>query len=64
MAEQSGVFFCRCATILAGFVAMVAVISYFFNAPRGLPVVSVAALGIAGTVWLVGWAGRHLFLGR
>jgi hypothetical protein len=64
MDAESGTFFCRCTTVFAGFVAMLAVISYFLNAPRGMPIVSVAALGVAGTVWLIGWAGRHLFTGR
>ena len=61
---ESGVFFCRCATGLAGFVATAAVVSYFLNAPRGLPIVSVATLGIAGTVWLVGWVGRQFIVRR
>lgn len=64
MVARSGIFFCRCATALAGIVATAAVVSYFLNAPRGLPIVSVVALGIAGSAWLIGWAGRHLFLGR
>jgi hypothetical protein len=57
-------FFYRSATVLAGFIAASAVLSYFLNAPRGMPIVSVAALSIAGTVWLIGWAGRHLFIRR
>lgn len=64
MAEQSGIFFCRCATVLAGLVATAAVVSYFLNAARGLPIVSVAALSLAGTVWLVGWIGRRLMVER
>ncbi len=64
MDEQGGVFFYRTATILAGFVAALAVISYFLNAPRGLPIVSVVALALAAVIWLSGWAGRRLLAGR
>ena len=64
MGDQSAVFFYRIATMLAGFVATAAVVSYFFNAPRGMPVVSVAALGVAVTIWLVGWACRNIIAGR
>jgi len=64
MDQQSGDFLYRIATTLAGFVAALAVISYFLNAPRGMPIVSIAALGVAVTIWLVGWAGRHMIAGR
>jgi uncharacterized membrane protein YccC len=64
MDQQSAVFFYRVTTLLAGFVATVAVISYFLNAPRGMPIISVAALGIAAMIWLIGWAGRQFTVGR
>jgi uncharacterized membrane protein YccC len=64
MAEESGVFFYRIATTLAIFVAALAVISYLLNAPRGMPIVSIAALTLAAVIWAGGWAGRHLIAGR
>ncbi len=64
MGEQSGNFLYCIACTLAGFVAALAVISYFFNTPRGLPIVSVAALALAAAIWLSGWAGRNMIAGR
>ncbi|HTZ01765.1 MAG TPA: hypothetical protein VMC05_05465 [Xanthobacteraceae bacterium] len=63
MADCDTAFFYRCTTIVAGFVAVLAVISYFLNAPRGLPIVSTAALAIAAAIWLGGWACRRLLAG-
>jgi ABC-type Mn2+/Zn2+ transport system permease subunit len=64
MNERGAAFFYRTATILAGLVAALAVISYFLNAPRGMPIVSIAALTLAAVIWISGWAGRHLIAGR
>jgi hypothetical protein len=64
MAPLNGKCLYRAATIVAGLVAAVVAVSYLLNSDRGMPVVSMAALAIAATVWLIGWVGRHLLLGR
>ncbi len=64
MGAQSGALFYRITTILAGLVATLAVVSYLFKAPRGMPIVSIAALALAAGIWLSGWAGRHLIADR
>jgi hypothetical protein len=47
------------ATILAGLIAALVVATYFYNAKRGEPIISIAPLVLAGSIWLIGWAGRH-----
>lgn len=64
MDARNGAYCYWVATGLAGLVAMAAVISYFLNAPRGMPVISTVALLIAATIWLCGWAGKHMIAGR
>jgi len=57
--QESRRLFCRGATALAGFAATLAVLSCFINAPRGMPIISGAALAIAAAIWAIGWAGRQ-----
>ena len=64
MLRPDGDVLYRTATVVAALVAVAAVASYFLNAPRGMPVISVAALSLAVVIWLVGWVGRRLFAGR
>ena len=64
MDAREGTYFYRSTAILAGLIAMTAVLSYFLNAPRGMPVISAVALLLAGAVWLCGWAGRRMIAGR
>ena len=51
-------------TIIAGSIVMAVVVSYVSNAGKNFPVISTAALLLAGTVWLVGWACSHMYAGR
>ncbi len=64
MDARGGDFLYWTATSFAVAVAIAAVISYFLNALKGMPVVSVAAMSLAGIIWLSGWAARHIFVGR
>jgi len=47
-------------TVLAGLIVMFVFMAYFYDVSRGEPVISVAALLVAGVIWLIGWAGRHV----
>ncbi len=64
MDAESGRLFYLVATSLAGFVVALAALSYFLDAPQGVPIVSIAALALAAVIWLSGWAGRHLIARR
>ena len=64
MDAEGGKFFYLVATSLAGFVVALAALSYFLDAPKGMPVISAAALALAAIIWLIGWAGRHVLAGR
>ena len=46
------------ATILAGLIVAVISVSYFSNASAGFPVIPIAALVLAGVIWLIGWTLR------
>jgi uncharacterized membrane protein len=52
------------ATTVAGLIVLVALASYFSNAAAGEPVIPIAALLLAGAIWLVGWVCRHVLAGR
>jgi len=52
------------ATIIAVLIMLVAVAGYVSNAGKGLPVISIAALLLAGAIWLVGWACRNVLASR
>ncbi len=47
MDAQSGQYFYRITTGAAAAVAALAALSYFLDAPRGMPVISAAALALA-----------------
>ncbi len=64
MNAEDGQYLYRITTAAAGALTALVVLSYFFNATRGMPVISAAALALAGVIWLIGWAGRHVLAGR
>ncbi len=51
-------------TAIAGFTVTVVLTSYAFNVGKGFPVISAAALVLAGTIWLAGWVCSHVYAGR
>jgi uncharacterized membrane protein len=52
------------ATIVAGLIVVVVLVGYFSDAAAGEPVISIAALLLAGAIWLIGWVCRHVIAGR
>lgn len=52
------------ATIVAGLIVVVVLVGYFSNAAAGEPVIPIAALLLAGAIWLIGWVCRHVIAGR
>ena len=44
--------FIRVATIVAGLIVVVVLVGYFSNAAAGEPVIPIAALLLAGAIWL------------
>jgi uncharacterized membrane protein len=52
------------ATTVAGLIVLVALAGYFSNAAAGEPIIPIAALLLAGAIWLVGWVCRHVLAGR
>jgi type VI protein secretion system component VasK len=52
------------ATTIAVLIVAVVVVGYASNASEDWPVIPVIPLLIAGTIWLVGWALRHLLAVR
>ena len=50
------------ATIIAGLIVVMVVAGYMSNADEGVPFISIAALMLAGAIWLVGWTSRNLFV--
>jgi hypothetical protein len=56
-----GQFLYRAATIIAGLVAVFAIVNYLDNISEGEPMVPVAALGLAAIIWLIGLCCRYLF---
>ena len=43
------------ATLVAGLIAAAVVVGYISDLSEGAPFFSVAALTVAGAIWLVGW---------
>lgn len=64
MEARNGMYCYWIAASVAGLIATAAVLSYFLNAGRGMPIISTIALLIAGTIWLCGWAGKRMITGR
>ena len=60
MAARWGEYLYRAATILAGFIALLVIANYFWDASRGEPFVLIVPLLLAGAIWLIGRSCRHL----
>ena len=60
MAEPWGEILYRAAVILAGLVALLAVLNFLYNFSEGEPIVPIAAVGLAATIWLTGLCCRYL----
>ena len=52
------------ATIVAGLIVVVVLLGYFSNAAAGEPVIPIAALLLAGAIWLIGWVCRYVIAER
>ena len=64
MDESIGKMLCRTATIIAGLIVVSAIVSFVFNADKGVPIISLAALLLAAAIWLVGLVCRHVLTAR
>jgi hypothetical protein len=64
MGASWGEFFYRAASILAGLILVVAIINYLSNVSEGLPTFPVAALLLAGAIWLIGYICRNILTAR
>jgi uncharacterized membrane protein len=51
-------------TIVAGLIVVVVLAGYFSNAAAGEPVIPIAALLLAGAIWLIGWVCRYVIAER
>jgi hypothetical protein len=51
-------------SIIAGLLVAAVVVSYILNADRGVPILRVAPLVLAGVIWLAGWACCYLLTER
>ena len=60
MAARWGKFLYRMATILAGLIALLVIVGYFYDASRGEPIIPIVPLLLAGAIWLIGRSCRHL----
>jgi uncharacterized membrane protein YjgN (DUF898 family) len=60
MAARWGEFLYRMATILAGLIALLVIVGYFYDASRGEPIIPIVPLLLAGIIWLIGRSCRHL----
>ena len=61
MAARWGEFLYRMATILAGLIALLVIVGYFYDASRGEPIIPIVPLLLAGAIWLIGRSCRHLY---
>lgn len=52
------------ATIISVLIVVVVVAGYVSNASEGEPVIPIIPLLLAGAIWLVGAACRHMIAGR
>jgi hypothetical protein len=60
MAARWGELLYRVATILAGLIALLVIVGYFYDASRGEPIIPIVPLLLAGIIWLIGRSCRHL----
>ena len=60
MAACWGELLYRMATILAGLIALLVIVGYFYDASRGEPIIPIVPLLLAGIIWLIGRSCRHL----
>jgi hypothetical protein len=60
MAARWGELLYRMATILAGLIALLVIVGYFYDASRGEPIIPIVPLLLAGIIWLIGRSCRHL----
>jgi hypothetical protein len=60
MAARWGELLYRMATILAGLIALLVIVGYFYDASRGEPIIPIVPLLLAGAIWLIGRSCRHL----
>ena len=50
----------RVAAVVAGLVVLLTILNYLDNVIEGVPIVPVAALGLAAIIWLAGHCCRYL----
>jgi hypothetical protein len=50
------------ATGVASTITTLVGANYLYDARRGEPVITIAALLLAVAIWLVGWAGRNMLI--
>ena len=60
MIARWGEFVYRIAAMLAGIIAVLAVLNYVYDANRGEPIIPIIPVLLAGVIWLIGHACRHL----
>ena len=60
MAARWGEYLYRGATILAGLIALLVIVGYFYDASRGEPIIPIVPLLLAGIIGLIGRSCRHL----
>jgi hypothetical protein len=60
MAARWGELLYRMATILAGLIALLVIVGYFYDASRGEAIIPIVPLLLAGAIWLIGRSCRHL----
>lgn len=59
-----GDFLYRGAATLAGLILVLAAANYLYNVSLGLPLIPVAALVVAGVIWLTGRSCRDILNDR
>jgi hypothetical protein len=52
------------ASTLAGLILALAAANYLYNVSQGLPLIPIAALAVAGVVWLTGRSCRDILNDR
>jgi hypothetical protein len=60
MLSRCGEEFYWATTILAGLIAVMAIANYYSSASQGEAILPIAALLVAGVIWLIGWIGRNM----
>ena len=61
MAEPWCEILYRAAAIVAGLVALLALLNFIYNVSEGEPMIPVAALGLAAIIWPIGLCCRCVF---